>query len=401
MRIAIVCGHFMSEVGYQEVYLAKAFTKLGHQVKVFTSTSISPTGRKIVKQKYKSGLTKDEKYSFEILRLKTILKFRSTVLSLRVKHFVLGFKPDIVIILGIGKMFAWSLLSEEVNKIAKVVCVFGDALEYRDKISISKRFLAFLQDIGFMIFKKRLYHKSVQICHRLIMNVPETEMIFLSYLNNSEKQFFLDKRIHLNLGYDSDEFYFAFDEREYTRKHLNISNDEVVIITSTRVERRKNLEYIIDIISKMYVKGIKVKYIIIGFLGDSYENELKDYISKQPNPNIFHCYTFLSHQEIRKLYCASDIGIWLKAAISIQEAMGTGLSIILEDKPSVNHLVQEGINGWYFQKGQLSQVVEKVVLEISQKDVKNRIEDRQKIAAYNYQKLSYDVIANKILDSVY
>ena len=37
-RVAIVCGHFSPEIGYQEVDLAKAFVRLGAQVRVVTTT---------------------------------------------------------------------------------------------------------------------------------------------------------------------------------------------------------------------------------------------------------------------------------------------------------------------------------------------------------------------------
>ncbi len=55
MRIAIATGHFMPEIGYQEVYLARAYSRLGHEVKVFTSTLISPTGKNVLKGNYKDG----------------------------------------------------------------------------------------------------------------------------------------------------------------------------------------------------------------------------------------------------------------------------------------------------------------------------------------------------------
>lgn len=398
MRIAIVSGHFMPEVGYQEVYIAKAYSRFGHQVRVFTSTSISPSGKKVVLHEYKPGLVKDVEYGFEMLRLKTTLKLRSNVLSLGLKQAVLDFKPDTVIIIALGKMFAGSLLSEEISSKTNLITIFGDAFEYRDRTTFVKRSLTFFQEIFFIFFKKRLYRKAVQFCKRIILNLPETETIFRFYLNDYEKQTFLNKRVHLSLGFDPDEFYFDATDRKNTRKKLNIKPDEVVLITSTRVNKRKNIENIIDIVSKMYAEGRKVKYIIIGFLGDNYEKELKAYISTQAHPSIFHCYPFLNHEEIRQFYCACDIGIWLKAAISIQEAMGTGLPIILENKPVVNHLIQDGINGWYFERGQLLRILEKSVLEIINKDIKSRIEDRKRIAKINSEKLSYNNIVQRIVE---
>jgi glycosyltransferase involved in cell wall biosynthesis len=279
-----------------------------------------------------------------------------------------------------------------------MIGIFGENSDYRDKTTIYKRCLTLLQDVGFALFKKGLYRKAVDVCDILVMNVPETEQFFKSYLKDYQISQFLDKRIHLNLGYDPDEFFFDENERKKCRLKYNFLKDDIVYVTSTRVNRGKKFESIIDAISKTYKNGTKVKYIIIGFLGDSYEKELKNYISSQPYPEIFYCIPFTEHTEIRKIYCASDIGIWIKPAISIQESMGTGLPVVLENKRSVDHLIRESLNGWYFEKGQIINGIEKGVFEMAKKDSESRIKYRKDIAKLNSDKYSYHNIAKRIID---
>src|SRR4030043_1917344 len=117
MRIAIVSGHFMTELGYQEVYLARAYSRLGHSVRVFTSTSISPSGKNIILDEYKPGLDKDAKYGFEILRLKTTFRLMSNVFAFGLRKSVVIFQPDMIIIIGLAKMFPSALLTEKVNSL--------------------------------------------------------------------------------------------------------------------------------------------------------------------------------------------------------------------------------------------------------------------------------------------
>ena len=219
--------------------------------------------------------------------------------------------------------------------------------------------------------------------------------MFHDFLNVNDKVAFDSKKVMLNLGYDPDEYFFNEEDRNVIRKELNVDSNEIVIITSTRINKRKNIEQIIELISKLNNKGKNVSYVIVGFLNDAYEKEVKSFIGKQPFPNKFKCFPFLNSKEIRKLYCASDIGIWLKAAISIQEAMGTGLPIILENKPSVNHLINEGTNGWFFNKDSFEATINKVV-----DDLCNTALDRENLAIQNSKVLSYDTIAQKILDTV-
>jgi len=199
----------------------------------------------------------------------------------------------------------------------------------------------------------------------------------------------------LNLGYDPDEYFFDEKDRAEVRKKLHFKEDDVVIITSTRVNRRKNLEENIRLVTQLNAEGKNVKYIIVGFLGDDYEKELKSFIKSQPKPEAFVCFPFLNAKEIRKLYCAADAGIWLKAAISIQEAMGTGLPVILENKTSVNHLIKNNFNGWYFEKNNFTETFKKVAGILHQKKT-----DRKKLSEENAKMLSYDNIARKILETI-
>jgi glycosyltransferase involved in cell wall biosynthesis len=281
-----------------------------------------------------------------------------------------------------------------------LVALFGDNKDFWNWSSVKHSLKSVKSIVLQKSIKNRLYAKAVESCDKLVLYTPETENIMLSYMPEKLKKELREKAILSTLGFDPDEFFFDEKDRENLRKAFGASKSEVVLITSTRVNRRKNIENVIDIISKLYIEGNKVRYIIIGFLGDNYEKEIKAYINKKPNPEIFHCYPFISHKEIRKLYCASDIGIWLKAAISIQEAMGTGLPVILENKLSVNHLIQEGINGWFFEKGKLVDIIKKAVSNMSNKSYEERIVQRKSIEKYNYERLSYDKIAQKIIDGI-
>src|SRR5450631_522027 len=113
MKIAIVCGHFMPEIGYQEVYLTKAFAKAGHDVTVFASTEISPSGKKIINAPYKEGVVTDKRYGFKIRRLKTKSSLNSKVVSHDLKKYVKDFSPDVIILLAIAKLFPMPILSDD------------------------------------------------------------------------------------------------------------------------------------------------------------------------------------------------------------------------------------------------------------------------------------------------
>ncbi|HXD93301.1 MAG TPA: glycosyltransferase family 4 protein [Bacteroidia bacterium] len=394
MRVGIITAHYMPEVGYQEVHLPKAFARNGHTVKVFTSNASVDLGGEMNKLTYKSGLFKDEKYGFEILRLPAI-SYKSKAYSFGLRKAVEEFKPDVLVVLGVAKIFPLPLLNAAFGKKVKMVSIYGDAKEYLDRNTFKQKFKTSLFELGYRFIKEPLYRRAVRYGERLVMNIPETNDFFLDFLKGDDKKIFEQKRLMLTLGFNPDEYFYNETDRLSKRKELGISDDEVVLITSTRVNKRKNLEGNIELVSRLRAEGKKLKYIIVGFLGDAYERELKAFTLSQPEPEAFICFPFLNAEEIRKMYCAADVGIWIKVAISIQEAMGTGLPIILENKPSVNHLLKNEVNGWFYKKDNFESVIKKAVSILQDKKM-----DREKLARENEATLSYDTIAQKIIENL-
>lgn len=387
----------MPEIGYQETYLARAFSRLDYKVRVFSSTAISPTGKKILKEDYETGLTVEPKYGYEVERLPISINLNSKIIANGLAETVKTYQPDYIVIIALAKLFPIKVLSTKYDG-AKKIAVFGDAGEYLDRSTASKRFKALFHEVISKNLKKQLYTRAVKECDRIILNLSETESFFRELLTPSATKVFEKKKKNLTLGFDPDNFYFDENERKEIRKELNILEKDIVVITSTRVNRQKRLEEVITRISQMKDAGSNVRYIIIGFLGDDYEKELKAFIKKQKHPEIFYCLGFLDHETIRKYYNASDLGLWLKAAISIQEAMGTGLKVILENKEVVSHLLTHGVNGWYYEKGKLTDGLKDAIN--SSLINPSTIQERKKIVDLNSNWLSYDTIAKKIIDDL-
>ncbi len=397
MKVAIVSGHFMPELGYQEVYLARACARLGHEVCVFTSTTPSPAGNKVLAKAYPAGSSVDERYGFEVLRIPVLLGFGSNVIVRGLRDKVRAYQPDLIIIVAVAKLFAAPLLDARVARHSKMVAVFGDAAEYRDTTTISKRVRSAFQWLLFVSIKRRLYRRAAHYCDYIVFNHAETKGILRSQMDRDSLDELDRKGRVLTLGFDPDEFYYRGSDREVIRAKLGVGEDEILLITATRVNRKKNLEKLVELVASLRENGLKVHYLIIGFADDSYGRELKQFISRQREPGIFHCRPFLSHDRIREFYCAADIGIWLKAAISIQEAMGTGLQVVLEDKQVVSHLLESDDDGRYFRPNEISQVISALVGETAAMEGAQREQKRAARANRNRERLSYDVVAEKII----
>ncbi len=387
----------MPEVGYQEVYLARAFAKAGYEVKVFTSNIVSPSSKKILRSNYQIGLKVDEEYNFSVLRLKSFFHFRSIVLCSGLYNHIKQFQPDAIFIIGLAKLFPVSLFKKKIN--SKYISIFGENKDYRFREGLVNKTKSMLLDFGFTLFKKKYYKKSITVSDLIVLNVPETEDFFNKLLSPNLLNRFNKIKFNFYLGYDKNEFYFDLVSRNLIRKKLGISVKSIVFISITKVTKNKKIDKIVDHIIDLIEKGYDINYIIVGLLNDKYEMEIRKKIEDSGHSNNFFLFGFKSHNETRNFYCASDLGIWTQAAISIQEAMGTGLKVIIPSKKSLSHVLKEKINGWYFNENELYPTLQNAINSIKY-DV-NYPDNRKDIAELNSSYLSYDYIAKKLIEKVF
>lgn len=383
----------MPWVGYQEVYLARAFTRLGHEVRVITSDRVSPSARAFHPTHLDAGLSLDPGAGYGVLRLRSLVRARSMVVTRGLKSAIEEFDPDIVVAPGVGKLFAAPALVERRARRYKLVVLFSDNSDFWDFRSARLTVSSLRAKISQRVVKDAVYRRAVRFADRVCLQTPETQEIVGKSLSPPLQGVLDQKAILCPLGFDPDEFYFSAQERLEERDALGVGADDTVFVTCTRVNSKKSLERVVDAASALAQEGRRIRYVVAGFSEGTYGESLRAYINGQPDPSIFVCLPLLDHQEARRLYCASDVGVWLKAAISIQEAMGTGLPVLLESKLSVGHLVRDGSNGWLFAPNELA-------------DGMRRAQDgpiarpRERIASENAGRLSFDVIAQTLIDSV-
>ena len=133
MKICIVCGHFMPRIGYQEVYLARTFARLGHDVHVITSNKPSPSVKNLNLPDYPIGIEVEKNYNYQIHRLKSFISVRAIVLSNGVRKTVESIKPELVLVIGVGKLFPCPILQASKKRNYLVVTLFGDNSDYKKR----------------------------------------------------------------------------------------------------------------------------------------------------------------------------------------------------------------------------------------------------------------------------
>lgn len=374
MKIAIVCGHFIPTMGYLEVHLANAFNKLGHDVKVLTSR-IVPTYVKSV-----GKLTDNTPY--EIVRLNASFSMGQMVKSKGLVNAVEKFEPQLVICIGVGKLFPKPIYQIK-NRKFKLVTLLGDNEEtYTSKGLIKKIKNSIVQQV----FKKKVYLKAIKESDVLLPYTPSTIGVITQFVSDKYAALLKVKSKQISLGFDEEHFFYNEMERNETRKQLAIAEHETLLITATRVVAEKGLEKIIDLVDRVNKKEFHINYLIVGFQDDDYGKQLEQYIAQKEYRKRIITKPFASATQTRKYYNAADSAIFTRAAISIFEALATGLFMILPKQKNISQILTAE-NGIYF-----SELNEEMIIESINYQKENR-PNRVMIA----QQFSYRNLATQIL----
>ena len=384
-RVVLIAGHFMPEVGYFEVYLAKNLARLGLKVRVVTTNQVSPAKKVVVGSSSYSTGTHQMSPNIEVCRLPVKVRLGSMVCASGIVESTKAFKPDVILVLGVGKLFPYPVF--ELGDDIPIFSFFGENSDYYSNSSwvstIKNKLLK-------GTVKRFVYNKAFRHSKKVVAYTPETRGILTNQISFTWNRKKLKQVIsESSLGYDSSEFFFDKESREAIRRKWGLTDSDTLLITSTRVTSSKNLEKVIDLVDCLNAEGASLYYAIVGFHSDDYARELKAYIRNKRSHKKFICLGFSDHNQLRKYYSAADVGVWLRAAISIQEAMGTGLQLLLPHRRSVEHLIQEGLNGYFFDED----FDLKLKLFLTEKAV-----SREKTLTYN-SRFSYEQILSQLFEN--
>jgi glycosyltransferase involved in cell wall biosynthesis len=393
VRVALVVGNFSPEIGYQEVDLAAAFSRLGADVLVVTSTRPSRNARAIVKRGYPEGPTHGPGY--RVLRLRPKVVVGTNVLGCKVLPVVQDFAPDHVVLVGPGKLFGLDLFASPSAPWRRIALIQDNRDDGRSSGPLPKRAL---RAVVQRAVKQPAYRCVVRNADRIVLSVPETREIVSGSLGAAERDRLAETAVELHLGFDPERFYFDAEARRRWRANHEVGDDEIVLVTCTRATRSKRLELLVDTTSRLRMKGLPVRYVLAGLLDDVYGRELRERVARLDDASGVLLLPVLRQEEMRALFSACDLGFWPRAAISIQQAMGTGLPVVLPRKPNVSHLLLGGRNGWYVEAEQsLDVVIGDAIGELRAGKIAARPETRDATARFNRDYLSYDRIAVEIV----
>jgi glycosyltransferase involved in cell wall biosynthesis len=327
MKIAIVCGHFIPNMGYVEVHLAKAFVRLGHEVLVVTSTSIPAYVSHLYKE---TGKDPD---GVKVIRLKPVFQLGQIVLCKGIVKNIRAFQPDLVVAIGLGKGFPKPIFNGEF----KVVSLFGDnAHSYVDTTFKAKLKTKLL----FTFFKKRTYIRAIDKSDLLMAYTPESFEAAAKMVGGARAEVLRKQKQFISLGFWPDEFNYNPSLKGELHKDLGLPSDAKICITATRIKPEKELDKVLEWfvhLPKHYV------WLMIGGGDDAYAKNLLAQAEKVLGKNRVKMLPHADRTTINRYYNLADLAIFTVPAISIFEALGTGLPVVSPLHEALKHIPGEGI----------------------------------------------------------
>lgn len=199
----------------------------------------------------------------------------------------------------------------------------------------------------------------------------------------------------LPLGVDTDVFHPDSKAGEEVRASLDIPETSLFIVTSGHLVPNKRIEMVIDAIAHLRNAGHEVSLALVGKGEEQYVKSLQERTDEHGLAEYVTFVGFVEREELARYYNAADVGVWPGIGISINEAMGTGLPIVIGNNRATEHLVR-GDNGFIFQQDDVQSLTDKLRQYLESPEL---IEHHSRSTLeYVNKSLSWKAIAERSID---
>jgi glycosyltransferase involved in cell wall biosynthesis len=327
-KIILLSPFFDPALAFQEWVMAKCLVRLGHSVTVAYARH-----RAEMKHTTPADDVKRQEIlaQFPGITLHRVASFggRHTVLPIsgrRMRALCAG--QDLAIINGPGHGFGYRTL-RMVPRSLKALVMFGDLLDNRRHMRpVIRR------------WKDRWYRWLFERADKLTYNTPEClEILREAGLGKHEERITL-----AGLPYDED--FFHLSEAGAAPRPPDALR---TLTTITRTLAHKPFDQWLPPVFAFLRAHPGWRYVFAGMGTDSTAQRIRELVAESGLADRIELLGMQDQAGMCRLYNEADLGLFPRATIGIQQAMATGLPVILPQRGTVSHLVQEGNNGYYYE----------------------------------------------------
>lgn len=341
-RVAVVCGYFDWFSGYQETALVTALSKIA-DVEVIAGNRVSPAfsdehlAALGVSRVYEPTVRSVER-DVLVSRL-PVRERRSMVWSSQARRLLKQAHFDLVVQVMPGQLLPLAATLWTPRDCPKVA-LYGDNSAMWSALSPWQQKTKWLL---FALTKGLLYSMVNRRARRVYNYTPET----LQRLSRFQPS---DRAELMPLTYRPDTFFQADALRSAWRSELGFADSDVVVATAGKFNAYKELERLLAAFKEAARGEPRLKLALAGSDDSAYAQRLRRQVADDALLSSRTTFVgFLEAQALNGFLNAGDIGVWPKLpAVTIQQAMGTGLFVVLPRNNWVGHLLKDDSVGCYF-----------------------------------------------------
>lgn len=390
MRIVYLLSYF-ELVGGQELYLARQQARQGHDVFVVAAATFYPLSN--IRERYRmEGFSEEElrrlpgRTAYEgmtIIRLPLLFHYQDFLLVRGVRTILEELRPDVVF--GHEPKTIVPMLGALAKRKLGFVYLL-DVHDFFHRVQNHRWWQRALRYVEYFWWRRFFVDRALREAD-LIIAVADDCRRFLERRHHIAP----DRIRDLPLGVETDFFSYQQQQRETTRKELGYRPADIVLLFSGYMFRRKALESLIDLLSR--VKDISLKLLLVGEGPAEYVKELKVIAEKQGVSDRVNFFGFVSRARMAELYSSADIGVWPgNNTLAILEAMACRLPVIIADM-QLAHLAghQNGLTVPYADVEKLEAAVRELAISPERRRTMGIAGERAAREKYSYAAIAATV----------
>lgn len=390
MKIVHVMNWYIPDMGYQENFLPAEQQKLGHEVTIITSDRIpfykgfdNHVGRILPNRIIGSGESKENGVSIYRLPILFEIKDGGIIALWGLRKTLKKIKPDIVHAHGPYNIASIiSLLY--CKKIGYKIFIddHSNAQNFHIDTIPKKIYIGFLK-VFYFLFERN-------VSGWMPVAEPAKKILVENFNIQDEKMKIIP------LGIATERFFKSASLREECRKEFSLNDNDILIITTGKLDEAKDIEILIEAFFKVLQKNQKVKLLIIGNGPQEYMEKITNLINEKNIKNSIIFKDFVKNSELPRYYNAADIGVWPGThTITAVESLATGLPVIIPDDDMSYKNIFEHQAAMGFKRKDSSSLTEAIQLLINNFEATQNIKKNALSLANN--QLSWETIAKKTL----
>ena len=340
VQVAVVSATFKQGRSYQENLWAESLADLGFFVTVYapseektsrTTESLSPGGM-----------------SYQVISIPSHILPRNQVLTDALGDALSENLPHLIVWFGGIMFFGREVYTDPRLSKIPVITIYSLSRRGRQPFKWLGADLT-LQDrvkgLAFQLLRAPVLTQSLKRAQLTIANTPECTDIIRQYVWGAERLEWARKHEEIPLGFCPYTFTFRSMLREQARQALPINMGECVVLFSTRFEEDKwpAIEQCFDTFERCVVscqkEGHPLPHMVwVGLDHSDVSERLKNRVTTSKYKIRHHLIQFQSRQRLATWYHIADVALFPQPSISVQEAMGTGITVLCPPDPSLDHL---------------------------------------------------------------